>query len=67
MGYESLLSHLQDRLGIQYGQTTADGRFTLLPNCCLGTCDCAPALMIDHDLYRNLSTEQLDGILEQYA
>jgi NADH-quinone oxidoreductase subunit E len=66
MGYESLQTYLQDRLGIQYGQTTADGRFTLLPNCCLGTCDCAPALMIDQDLYRNLSTEQLDAILEQY-
>ena len=67
MGYESLLSHLQARLGIQYGQTTDDGRFTLLPNCCLGTCDCAPALMIDHDLYRNLSTDQLDAILERYT
>lgn len=42
MGYEGLRDHLYNTLQIQYGQTTADGRFTLLPNCCLGTCDCAP-------------------------
>jgi len=66
MGYEDLRNRLMDRLGIQYGETTADGRYTLLPNCCLGTCDCAPALMIDHDLYRNLTVDELDGILQKY-
>ena len=66
MGYERILEHLSGRLGITFGETTADGRYTLLPNCCLGTCDCAPALMIDNDLYRNLTTEQLDKILENY-
>src|SRR3989337_3869895 len=59
MGYESILAHLTKRLGIKYGETTTDGRYTLLPNCCLGTCDCAPALMIDDDLYRNLTTDKL--------
>lgn len=66
MGYEKILEHLTARLGIRFGETTPDGRYTLLPNCCLGTCDCAPALMIDGDLYRNLSTDQLDMILENY-
>lgn len=66
MGYEKILQHMTGRLGITFGQTTADGRYTLLPNCCLGTCDCAPALMIDNDLYRNLTTDQLDKILESY-
>lgn len=66
MGYENILQHLTNRLGIKYGETTKDGRYTLLPNCCLGTCDCAPALMIDEDLYRNLTTEQLDEILNKY-
>jgi NADH-quinone oxidoreductase subunit E len=66
MGYESVLQHLTKRLGIRYGETTVDGRYTLLPNCCLGTCDCAPALMIDDDLYRNLTTDQLDEILKKY-
>ncbi|MBA4056809.1 MAG: NADH-quinone oxidoreductase subunit NuoE [Marivirga sp.] len=66
MGYETILGHLTKRLQIKYGETTADGRFTLLPNCCLGTCDCAPALMIDNDLYRNLTINQLDEILTKY-
>ena len=66
MGYESILDHLTKRLNIKYGETTADGRYTLLPNCCLGTCDCAPAMMIDHDLYRNLTVDQLDEVLKKY-
>jgi len=66
MGYENIKGQLMQRLNIGYGETTADGRFTLLPNPCLGTCDCAPALMIDKDLYRNLTVEQLDEILKKY-
>jgi NADH-quinone oxidoreductase subunit E len=66
MGYENILQRLNEILGIQYGETTEDGRFTMLPNCCLGTCDCAPALMIDHDLYRNLTGDQLAEILAKY-
>ncbi|PRY11330.1 NADH dehydrogenase subunit E [Pontibacter ummariensis] len=67
MGYEDIRDHLYNKLNITYGQTTEDGRFTLLPNCCLGTCDCAPTLMIDNDLYRNLTVEQLDEILIKYT
>ena len=66
MGYENIKEQLIQRLNIGYGETTADGRFTLLPNPCLGTCDCAPALMIDKDLYRNLTVAQLDEILKKY-
>ena len=66
MGYDTILQHLTKTLGIKYGETSADGRYTLLPNPCLGTCDCAPALMIDNDLYRNLTIEQLDEILKKY-
>jgi NADH-quinone oxidoreductase subunit E len=66
MGYENILAHLTSHLGIKLGQTTKDDRFTLLPNCCLGTCDRAPALMIDNDLYRDLTTDQLDDILAKY-
>ncbi|MBX2913544.1 MAG: NADH-quinone oxidoreductase subunit NuoE [Cyclobacteriaceae bacterium] len=66
MGYKELQQHLAQKLGITLGETTADDRFTLLPNCCLGTCDRAPALMIDNDLYRNVTPAQLDGILEKY-
>lgn len=66
MGYKELQQQITKRLGITLGETTSDDRFTLLPNCCLGTCDCAPAFMIDNDLYRNVTTDQLDEILEKY-
>ena len=66
MGYEQVLTHLMQRLKIKYGETSADDRFTLLPNPCLGTCDCAPAFMVDNDLYRNVTVDQLDDILNKY-
>lgn len=66
MGYEKLYEHLKAKLCISFGETTADGRFTLLPNACLGTCDHAPALMINNELYRNITTDDLDGILDGY-
>lgn len=66
MGYEKILDRLKHKLNIDYGQTTAEDRFTLLPVCCLGTCDHAPAIMIDDDLHRDLTTDKLDAILETY-
>lgn len=66
MGYEQLYKHLKERLHIQFGETTPDGRFTLLPNCCLGTCDHAPALMINSELYRDLNDDKLDELLKEY-
>lgn len=66
MGYTEIKQQLMTLLQISYGQTTADERFTLLPNACLGTCDHAPAMMIDNDLYRDLTTDTLLQILDQY-
>jgi len=69
MGYDGLRAKLEKRLGIQYGETTPDGRFTLLPICCLGTCDRAPAMLIDRDTHRDLETVDeagLEKILERY-
>jgi NADH-quinone oxidoreductase subunit E len=66
MGFETLRESLMQKLNIQYGETTADGRFTLLPNVCLGTCDCAPAMMIGPDLYQNVRPDQLDELLSRY-
>lgn len=67
MGYESIRDQLMKKLSIRYGETTQDDRFTLLPNCCLGTCDKAPAMMIDNDLYQNVRIDQLDDILKKYS
>jgi NADH-quinone oxidoreductase subunit E len=66
MGYESLRDELTKLLGVKLGETTSDDRFTLLPNPCLGTCDCAPAMMIDNDLYRNITLDQLTDIFKKY-
>ena len=69
-GADRLRNMVSDKLGIGLGQTTPDKRFTLLPICCLGTCDRAPAMMIGQDLHRdleNVSSEQLDAILAKYA
>jgi NADH-quinone oxidoreductase subunit E len=60
------VASLNKKLGIRLGETTADGRFTLLTVPCLGTCDHAPALMIDEDLYRDLTDQSLDSILINY-
>lgn len=66
MGYEQIRNHLSERLNIHFGETTGDGRFTMTPIQCLGTCDHAPALMIDEELYRDLTPEKVDAILQQY-
>lgn len=67
MGYEKLYEALQRVLNIRFGETDKDQCFTLLPNCCLGCCDHAPALMIDEDLYRDVKPEELDEILKKYT
>ncbi len=66
MGYEKIRKQLNQHLGIDFGGTTPDQRFTLLPVPCLGTCDRAPAMMIDEDLHRNLEPQEVDRILEGY-
>jgi len=66
MDYQTVADHLKKRLGIEFGQTTADGRFTLLPHACLGACDRAPVMMIDDRLYEFLDPARIDEILDTY-
>jgi len=66
LGYPGLYEHLRTKLGISFGETTKDDRFTLLPIPCLGTCDRAPALMIDDDLHRDLNPDKIDELLNSY-
>jgi NADH-quinone oxidoreductase subunit E len=66
MGYDEIIAFLHHNLGIEYGETTADDRFTLLSVPCLGACDHAPVLMIDNDLHRNLTNDKLEKILDNY-
>jgi NADH-quinone oxidoreductase subunit E len=67
MDYKKIYAALQEKLNIRFGETTGDQCFTLLPNACLGCCDHAPALMIDSDLYRDVTIEMLDRILKKYT
>lgn len=64
--YEKLRDALFEKLGIEFGGTTEDGRFTLLPTVCLGACDQAPAMLIDGELHGNIDPENLDSILKKY-
>ncbi len=66
-GYQAMREQLTARLGIGLGETTADGRFTLLPIVCLGACDHAPAMMIDDTLYGDLDPAKIDAILAKYT
>jgi NADH-quinone oxidoreductase subunit E len=66
MGYDRMRKHLQERLGIELGETTPDNRFTLLPIVCLGCCDHAPAMMVDGDLHSDLDLQKIDTGLEKY-
>ena len=63
MGCDRLRGDIEDKLGVQPGQTTGDGRFTLLPIVCLGACDRAPAIQIDTELFGPVEAADLDGIL----
>lgn len=64
-GYESIKDYLCKTLGINVGETTSDGLFTLLPVCCIGYCDLSPAMLINKKVYGNLTPEKIDTILEK--
>lgn len=66
LGYGSLYAHLSTKLGIRFGETTSDGRFTLLPVSCLGACDRAPAMLVNDDLYGPVTAELMEEILITY-
>lgn len=66
-GAYDLMAHLQSRLGIEKGETTRDGLFTLSIVECIGSCDVAPSMMINQTYHNNLSKERVDKILDQLS
>ncbi|MBT5483884.1 MAG: NADH-quinone oxidoreductase subunit NuoE [Gammaproteobacteria bacterium] len=66
LGCDSLKAHFTKTLGIDYGETTEDDLFTLIPVPCLGDCDKAPVMMIGRETYRNLTTDKIDEIIAEY-
>lgn len=65
MGSTSVLDYLRKKLGIDVGETTPDGAFTLELAGCLGVCGVAPAIMINDEMFGKLTPERVDGILEE--
>lgn len=64
-GSETIVQHLENKLGIKMGETTSDGKFTLKEVECLGACVGAPMFQIGTDYYEHLTPEKIDSILDQ--
>jgi formate dehydrogenase subunit gamma len=65
VGGETLAAYARQRLGVDFHQTTPDGRFSLEPVYCLGNCACSPAVMIDGRLHGRVTPERLDALLSE--
>ena len=63
-GSASIVGHLKKRLGIEAGESTPDGRFSLVEVECLGACDTAPMCQINDKDYFHLDEKKLDALLE---
>jgi len=64
MGARELEAHARKRLGIGFGETTTDGRFTLEPVYCLGNCACSPSIRIHDETFARVSTEKFDSLID---
>ena len=65
MGARALERHAKARLGVEFHQTTADGRYSLEPIYCLGNCACSPAIMIDDFVYGRVTPQRFDALVEE--
>ena len=66
MGSRTLEVHVKARLGIDYGGTTTDGRFSLEPVYCLGNCACSPSVRIGDDVYARVDADRFDELLDGF-
>jgi NADH-quinone oxidoreductase subunit E len=67
LGAERLIEHLKNKLGIEPGETTADGKYTLLLVECLASCGTAPAMQVNDTYHENLTEEKIDSILKDLS
>jgi len=65
-GGKGVVEYLQQKLGVNIGQTTEDGLFTLEVARCIGSCGLAPAMMIDDQVYKQVNVNKLDTIISNY-
>jgi NADH-quinone oxidoreductase subunit E len=65
-GKSQVVFAIQDMLKVNVGETTSDGRFSLLETNCLGLCHKAPAMLINHEVFTDLTPERVREILTEY-
>ena len=65
VGSRQLEAHAKQRLGVDFGETTRDGKFTLEPVYCLGNCACGPSVRIGDDVFARVSADRFDQLLEK--
>jgi NADH-quinone oxidoreductase subunit E len=65
-GADALVDHVTDKYGIKPGETTEDGRFTLMKVECLGSCGTAPVVQINKEYHEGLSQKLIDELLETH-
>ncbi len=65
MGGKQLEQHVKTRLGIDFHETTADGKFSLEPVYCLGNCACSPAMQIGKEIYGRVSANSFDAVINE--
>lgn len=65
LGAINVLAHMEKRLGIKKGETTPDGLFTISAVECIGSCDVAPAMMVNDAYYNDLTAKRMDEILDE--
>ena len=66
-GGKKVVEAIKKELGVEVGGTTADGQFTFEIVRCIGSCGLAPAMMVDDDVYKQVTPTKLRGILAQYT
>lgn len=62
-GAEDMFGYISEKLGVKAGETTRDGKFTLMKVECLGACGNAPMMQINDDYYEDLTPAKVDEIL----
>lgn len=67
VGGREVWSSLKDTLNIKNGETTPDGKFSLVTTSCLGACGVGPVIVVDEDMYGNVTPEQVEQILSRYT
>ncbi len=65
-GFDQVQEQIKHLYDVDLGQTTDDGRLTVLPIACLGHCERAPAMMIDQEVYGDVAPEKVEAIMDKY-